>query len=357
MTYIAKKQLYRLIFAGLLVVLAVLMILFSTVGSASISFGESARILISHIPFIRNFINAENINKTYESIIINIRMPRIILSVIAGTGLSVVGAAFQGIFRNPMADPYMLGTSSGAALGASVGIVLQSSILADVSTNTLSIGITSIGAFAGAIITTIVVYGIARVVNRVPTTTLILAGVAVNFLTSSGVSFIMMFKPNHMEKIMFWTMGSFSAGGWNQILVLFPVVLIGTVFISMYARDLNIIATGSETAKTLGVDADRVKKILLAVSSALIAVIVSFTGIIGFAGLVVPHIIRLILGPDHRVVIPFSALAGAIFMLICDTVARTVISPSEIPVGLITSLLGAPFFIYLLISSKKKVKI
>lgn len=349
MTFIRKRKYYRSALIGSFIVLMCLIIFSSTMGAAKISFLESIRIVMSKIPVIGEFILNNEVEKSHYLIVLKIRMPRILLGALVGMGLSVVGSAFQGMFRNPMADPYVLGISSGAALGATAAIVLG------LEYTVLGFGFITVCAFAGAILTTYFVYNIAKVGSKIPTVTLLLAGIAIGFLLSSIISIIMIFNRNQIENIVYWIMGSVSAASWNQVGMLFPVVLACTTVITAFSRELNIMSTGEETARSLGVNSELVKKVLLSVSSVLVAACVSVSGIIGFVGLIVPHIVRLILGSDHRIILPFSAVGGAIFMVVCDTMARTIAAPAEIPVGAVTSVFGAPFFIYLLIKSKRRV--
>jgi iron complex transport system permease protein len=343
-----KKHLRFMFYIGL-ILLFFIMILSATFGIANISFTESLRIILSKIYFINNFIPISSIPENHILIILKIRLPRIVLSALVGMGLSIVGASFQSIFKNPMADPYILGISSGAALGASLGFVFK------LENSSLSSAAIMIAAFIGSILSTILVYNIARVKNKIPTTTLLLAGISVNFLLSSLISIIMVFNRDEVEQIVFWTMGSFSTANFNEIILLIPFLVIGITTLLCFSKDLNIIITGDETAKNLGVEVEKVKKIVLVVSSMIVAACVSVSGIIGFVGLIIPHVVRIILGPNNRVLMPFSLVFGAGFMIISDTLARTIASPAEIPVGSITALFGAPYFIYLLIKSKKKV--
>ncbi|MFU0784428.1 MAG: Iron chelate uptake ABC transporter family permease subunit [Thermoanaerobacterium thermosaccharolyticum] len=343
-----KKHLRFMFYIGL-ILLFFIMILSATFGTANISFTESLRIILSKIYFINNFIPISSIPENHILIILKIRLPRIVLSALVGMGLSIVGASFQSIFKNPMADPYILGISSGAALGASLGFVFK------LENSSLSSAAIMIAAFIGSILSTILVYNIARVKNKIPTTTLLLAGISVNFLLSSLISIIMVFNRDEVEQIVFWTMGSFSTANFNEIILLIPFLVIGITTLLCFSKDLNIIITGDETAKNLGVEVEKVKKIVLVVSSMIVAACVSVSGIIGFVGLIIPHVVRIILGPNNRVLMPFSLVFGAGFMIISDTLARTIASPAEIPVGSITALFGAPYFIYLLIKSKKKV--
>ncbi len=336
MSFIERRGFYRSLFFAVLFVVIVLGVFVSTQGAADISFITAVKILIRNIPvFGEAFVKEETLSN-HETIMMNIRLPRIILSAVIGMGLSVVGAAFQGMFKNPMADPYIVGVSSGAALGASLAIVFGGA------------------SVFGAILTVVCVYQIARVGTRIPSVTLLLAGVAVSSMASAVISVLMIFNRDQADSIIFWTMGSVSAARWEQVGYLLPVVLTGTMIIMIFAKDLNLMMAGDDTAHNLGVEIDKTKRILLMVSSLMIAFIVSSSGIIGFVGLIVPHAVRLLLGPDHRVLIPFSALGGAVFMILCDTIARTLLAPMEIPVGAITALFGAPYFIFLLNRTKKR---
>jgi len=348
MSFIEKKGFYRSLFFLLLMGLILLGIFVSTLGAADISFMDALAILMKKVPVIGDLIIKEDGLETHEIIMLNIRLPRVILSAIIGMGLSVVGAAFQGMFKNPMADPYIIGVSSGAALGASIAITLGGRFILG------SFMSVQFMAFAGAIITVICVYEIAKVGAKIPSVTLLLAGVAVSAMASAMISVLMIFNRDQADSIIFWTMGSVAAARWEQIFYLLPVVCFGTLIILFYAKDLNLMMAGDETAHNLGVEIETTKRVLLIVSSLMIAFIVSSSGIIGFVGLIVPHAVRLLLGPDHRVLIPFAALGGALFMILSDTIARTLLAPMEIPVGAITALFGAPYFIFLLRRTKIK---
>jgi iron complex transport system permease protein len=349
MGFIKKKRIYKYFLILAFIVLAFVITISSTMGVADISFIDSLRIMVSRIPLLGSLIDSESIRQSHYYIVSNVRLPRILLSALIGVGLSIVGSTFQSMFRNPMADPYVLGISSGASAGATIAIVFGlGGIVGGLSIITLF-------AFLGAILTVVIVYNIARVGTRVTSLGLILAGIAVGLFLSSMVSLLMFFNRDDIEKIVMWIMGSVSAATWNRVGILAPVVILGSVIIMAYARDLNAMSIGDETAKSLGIEVEKVKKILLTVSSLIVASCVSTSGVIGFVGLIVPHTIRLIVGSDQRAVLPFSAVTGAIFMVVCDTLARNLIPPSEIPVGTITSLFGAPFFIFMLYKNKKKV--
>ena len=278
-------------------------------------------------------------------IFMQLRLPRILLCILAGAGLSVCGAAYQSIFRNPLTDPYVLGVSSGASLGASLAILfgLQSYLW--------GIGLS---ALATGLLTVWLVYRIASIGNRLHTTTLLLTGVCLTFLITALISFIMVLRQDKMDSIIFWTMGSFASASWFDVSVVAPVVAVGIIAVVYFSKDLNLLLAGSETAKSLGVEVEKVKRLLLFFTTLMVSFIVASCGVIGFVGLVVPHCLRLILGPDNRKIVPCSILAGALFVLVCDTLARTVLQPSELPVGSLTALVGAPLFIYLLYKNKKQ---
>ncbi|MBP1629551.1 MAG: putative iron dicitrate transport system permease protein [Bacteroidetes bacterium] len=285
-------------------------------------------------------------DQTTVYIINNIRLPRVLMSVLAGAGLAVCGAAYQAIFRNPLSDPYILGVSSGASLGASLAIVF--------GLEGLFFGISGF-AFAFALFTVWFIVKISSIGNRLHNTTLLLSGISINFLMASIISLLMVMNKESMDKIIFWTMGSMSSAKFSDLGIVLFFVLLGIVVIRIFAKELNILLTGSETARSLGVDVEKTKKIILFFSTLMIAVIVSYCGVIGFIGLIVPHIIRLLVGSDNRKIIPYSIFGGIIFTLIADILARTLISPSELPIGSITSIVGAPFFIFLLYNAKKKL--
>ena len=280
-----------------------------------------------------------------SSIFWNLRAPRIVLSVLVGAALSVCGAAYQSVFRNPLTDPYVLGISSGASVGAAVAILL--------GLEAYMLGVGTCALVTG-LLTIVVIYRIASIGNRMHTTTLLLTGVCITFLMSAIISFIMVLRQDKMDSIIFWTMGSFASASWTEVAIVAPVVAVGIGIVLYYARDLNLLLAGSETARSLGVEVERVKRILLLSTTLMVAFCVATCGVIGFVGLVVPHCLRLVLGPDNRRIVPCAIFAGGLFMLLCDTLARTLLMPAELPVGSLTALAGAPLFIYLLYKNKKR---
>lgn len=333
------------IYLGLALILCMVIIWICTiVGAASVSVGDANRILLNKLFHLN--ISLDGISKGNITIIWNIRFPRIILGFIAGAALAVSGAGYQGIFKNPMADPFVLGVSSGAALGAAIGIVCHFSFRIGVFNSTTLL------AFAGSFASLALVYSISKVGRKVPVATLLLSGVAVNSTLSALMSFIMMMNKQSMDQIMFWTMGTLNGKGWSQITAVLPWVIVGMLIMLFSSRELDIMLTGEETATQLGVNIEFVKRKILFASSLLTASVISVTGIIGFVGLVVPHVVRLFTGPKHHKLLPVSLVFGGAFLVICDTIARSV-TTSEIPVGIITSICGGPFFLYLLRKSKR----
>ncbi len=262
-----------------------------------------------------------------------VRLPRVIAVVLVGCALAVAGTAMQGLFRNSMADPYIIGTSSGGALGATLSIVFFAGIGRPIF------------AFIGATAATFTVYTIARQGGKVPVETLLLSGVALSMLLSAFLSFLMYTAGRSLHQIMFWLMGGFWNVSWDDVIIAI-LIPVGCLVIYFYARDINIISLGEEDAIHLGVNVERLKQLLLFVSAFLAGIAVSIAGAIGFIGLITPHVMRLIVGPDHRILLPAAALAGGILLLWSDTLARTF--AGDMPVGIITACFGAPFFIYLL---------
>jgi len=281
------------------------------------------------------------INPTFPFVIMDVRLPRILTSAIVGGGLAVAGAVFQAILLNPLADPYTLGVSSGAAFGASLALVL--SILGITVPVIVSV---PLFAFLGAVATLVVVFALAAPDGRLSSNTLILSGVIVAAILSAGIGFIKYLADEQVGVIVFWLMGSFVGRTWSDVVLTAIFVLPGLLLILYFGRDLNIMALGGRTADTLGVDSRRVKKVLLVCASLMTAVCVSVSGIIGFVGLIVPHLLRLILGPDNRLLIPACFFGGAILLLTADTITRAWL-PTELPIGVLTSLIGGPFFCYI----------
>lgn len=289
-------------------------------------------------------------NETYEIIIWKIRLPRICLAVLVGGALAVVGAVFQAMFANPLADPHILGVSSGAALGATIAM------LTGVTFNILGIGAIGCFAFVGALVTVFVVYALAKVCGVDSIVNILLIGTAVSTMLSAVISILMVFNHDQIEKVYLWVMGSVSAATWLKNAFVVIVVTICMVIIMIHSRKINLLMMGEEDASCLGLDTDKIRKRLMVLCSVTVAATVSVSGIIGFVGLIIPHCVKMIVGSDHRRVLPYSFLCGSVFLVVCDTIARTIAAPTEIPVGIITSVCGAPFFIGLILKQKKHLK-
>lgn len=339
-----SRQKNSLVFSALCIFCAGLAVVSCIIGVSDISPSTALRVLADKLLFINSA--ATGADEGTEYIIMNIRLPRVLFALVAGSGLSVCGLAFQAIFRNPLSDPYVLGVSSGASFGAALAIILglESSLFG------LS-GLSFLSAFA----TVTVIIKIASYGNRIHTTTLLLAGISINFLISAIISLMLILNQEQMDKIIFWTMGSLSYVTYGNVLTAFVAVMLGTGVVAFNARPLNAMLIDSQSATTLGVNVERTKRAILLVCTLMVAVIVAYSGVIGFIGLVVPHMVRLCMGSDNRRLIPYSIVGGMIFMLASDLLSRMLIPPSEIPVGSITALIGSPFFIFLLFNAKKRL--
>ena len=324
---------------GLMLLLVIVVMFATTIGSVKIPFLTTSGILLSRLPLIDI---APTWTGALETIILQIRLPRVILAGIVGAALAIAGATYQGLFRNPLADPYLIGVAQGAALGALVGFLLPP------GWHGMDFTIIPTLAFVGAIVSTLIVYSLARVGKTLPMTTLILAGVALGALLGSVVSYLIISSGEKMHGIMFWLMGSFSLSQWSEVRVVLPYVVVGVGVILLFARPLNVMQLDEEQAQQLGINVERLKLILLAAATLITAAAVSFVGIIGFVGIIIPHAVRLVWGADYRFLLPLSVLTGAVFLILADMLARTALAPTEIPIGVITAILGAPFFLYLL---------
>jgi len=276
------------------------------------------------------------------TIIFSLRLPRTILMALTGAALSGSGAAYQGLFRNPLADPYLIGVASGAGLGAVIAMS------ASPSYTTSGLFLIPLAAFLGAALTVLVVYELARVRRTLPTTNLILAGVAVSSFATAASSFLMLNGTGELRRALVWLLGGSTLSGWLPVVALLPYVLIGLTALLLSGHSLNVLQFGDEQAAQLGLPVERVRLLVVAAATLTTAAAVAFSGIIGFVGLVVPHIIRLVWGSDYRRLLPLSILGGATFLLVADILARVVLAPQELPVGIITALVGAPFFLWLL---------
>jgi len=344
----ARRRRLVVVVLPMAVVLVLAVFLAGTFGTVALSLPDVARMTLDRFTPL-------DLEQTWrpadETIFFQIRLPRVIGGGLIGAALAVAGALFQGLLRNPLADPYIIGTSSGAALGATIAMVLP------INLGVLGFGPVPLAAFAGALGAVFLVYNLARVGGRTPIVSMLLAGFVVSALLAAIISFLMALGDRidlNIRSVYSFLMGHVSVVGWGQLVLVAPLVLLGVVASRFFAYHLNAFALGEEGAAYVGVEVERDKVIILALGSLLTAAAVSIGGLIGFVGLVVPHAVRLVAGPDHRLLLPAAALAGAIFVVLADLLARVVLAPSEIPVGIVTAVIGAPFFLYLLRRNRKE---
>jgi iron complex transport system permease protein len=320
-----KTFLTTIIFFLLLLVVSLISL---SIGSVAIPFKEVIKFLIGGI------VSEEN-----RTILLSIRLPRILLAIIVGGGLSVAGVVFQALLRNPLAEPFILGVSSGGTLGAVIAI-------------TFGIGLSIVTipafAFAGSLIVMLVVYSVSERYGRLEPTTLLLVGIMTGAFFNALILLMIALKHQEARGALLWLMGNLASAELNSLLIVAPFVLAAVVIIFLYSRNYNLIAIGEETAANLGLEVEKFKRISYLLASMITGLVVSVSGVIGFVGLLVPHICRMMFGSDHRLVVPVSFFMGAIFLVAVDMIARTIISPAEIPVGAVTAVVGAPLFVWML---------
>ena len=327
---IAKKR--------LIILILFIILIFSMIFSLGIGGGRF------QVSDLLSFFQPSSLSLSEKTILFEIRLPRLILTVLVGAALSLSGAVLQGLFQNPLVDPYVLGISSGGAVGAIVAI------LSGISLGFITLPLFS---FIFALATTFLVLRLGKIGTKMPLEIMLLAGVAIGFFFSALISLGMFLAGENLHQMVFWMMGGFWNSSWNKVITLLPLFIIGIPIVFSYSRELNAFLLGEKVAESMGVDVEKTKKILLLVTSLLVAGSVSVSGVIGFVGLVVPHIIRIIIGDDHRQLLPASFFLGSSVLLWADIFSRTLLHPVELPVGVLTSLMGAPFFIYLLRRKKK----
>lgn len=310
------------------------------IGPVAIPLRDTLEVLLAKL----GLMDAGEVLSTHARIVGELRLPRAIAAVLVGMALAVSGSVMQGIFRNPLASPYLLGVASGASAGAALVIVLG--LYGDFGGAALPVG-----SFVGGTLAVVTVYQLAAR-RGASATTLILAGVALSALFSAFTSFLIVLSGRQMAEIVFWIMGGLGRARWEHLVWLLPVVLTSSAVVWAFSRDLNALALGDEGARHLGISPERVKRGLLVGITVLTGAAVASAGTIGFVGLITPHALRLIVGPDHRILLPASAFGGAIFLIVADTAARTAMAPMELPVGILTAGVGAPFFLYLLLNRR-----
>ncbi|MDX3314117.1 iron ABC transporter permease [Streptomyces sp. ME08-AFT2] len=311
-----------------------------SIGAVSVPLGDVWRIVLRHLGG-----GGATGDPALDQIVWNFRTPRVVLAALVGAGLAASGVVLQAVVANPLADPYVLGVSSGASLGAVLVITLTSGALG-------GLGVSS-AAFVGAVGAVVLVFLLGQRGGRLAPTRLVLSGVAVGYLFLAATSYLQLqATPTELRTVMFWMLGSVAGAQWGQLTIVSIVVLTTTVALSLFGRQLNALLAGDESATALGVDVHRLRALLLVLASLLTGTVIAVAGGIGFVGLMIPHLVRLATGADHRRLLPRSALVGAIYLVVVDLLSRTVNRPNELPLGILTALFGAPFFLWLLRRNK-----
>jgi iron complex transport system permease protein len=287
---------------------------------------------------------------TSQALVMDLRLPRVALAALVGACLAAAGVLYQALFRNALADPYILGVSSGAGLGAALAFAIA-------GTGALALVAPPLAAFVGALLAILLVASLATRRGVMETLSLLLAGVAVSYTLAALTSFVLVVQRQQMSRIVFWMMGGLQGATWQQVGIVGVMLVVGLAVPLVFVRELNIMLLGDERAGELGVNVEWVKRVILAAASLMVSAAVSVSGLIGFVGLMTPHAARLVLGPDHRLLLPASVLSGAIVMVLADLIARVVLAPVEIPVGIVTALAGGPVFVWLLLRTQRGAKL
>lgn len=338
----------RLILIGLIIALAFVGILSLGMGAYHISFGEVSVLLFQKIGLFKD----HEVDAMESDVLFVVRMPRVLLGLIVGAALGISGATIQGIFRNPLAEPGLIGISSGASLFAVLIIALEGLLFAQLS-EILGSYLLVFAAFVGAGLTAFLVYQISIKAGKPSVTTMLLAGIAINGFAGALTGLLTyMATEQELRTITFWMLGSLGGASWENIIVILPFVLVPLIALSLFGKSLNAFALGEVHADLLGMRTDRVKRWVVVFSTLAVGASVAVSGVIGFVGLLVPHTVRLMGGVDHRFVLPASMVMGALVLTLADVLARTLVAPIELPIGVITALLGTPVFLYILIKEK-----
>jgi iron complex transport system permease protein len=329
--------------------LALALLLSIAIGTVVIPLPDLAHLLLNRLSSGMFALPSGEGTQVYETILFQIRLPHSALIALTGAALAGSGAAYQGLFRNPLADPYLIGTASGAGLGAVIAMTFI-----PLSANFPGIYTIPAAAFSGALVTVALVYILARTGRFLPTATLILAGVAVGSFASALTSFLMLRSEGELRRALAWLLGGSISSGWTPVLAALPYILLSLVILAFSGHALNVLQFGDEQARQLGLPVERAKVVLIGAATLGTAAAVSFSGVIGFIGLIVPHLARLLWGPDFRRIVPLSIIGGASALLLADLLARLVLSPEQLPVGVVTALAGGPFFIWVLRHAPKR---
>lgn len=336
--------------AGLGALMLVVALLALATGAVNITPGQVLAILADQIGLSLPW----SFDVRHELVLLNIRLPRVLLGLLVGAGLSVSGAAMQGLFRNPLADPGLIGVSSGAALGA-VSVIVLAPVLSISAGAWMGAFLLPLAAFAGGVIATLVVYRLATSNGQTSVATMLLAGIAINAVAGAGTGMLtFVADDDQLRDLTFWSLGSLGGATWTTLIAIAPCVLICVAAAPSLARSLNAMLLGESEARHLGIHTETVKRLVILGAALAVGASVAVAGVIGFIGLVVPHLLRLALGPDHRLLLPGSALFGATLLTGADLLARMVVQPAELPIGIVTALVGGPFFLWLLLRRRDK---
>jgi iron complex transport system permease protein len=347
---IAHRQAQRTAAATGIAVVALVVICLITIhaGAIPIPPGTATHLIAQQL----GFAPVDENMQALRTILLDIRLPRVVLGVLTGAGLAVAGVTLQGLFRNPLADPGLVGVSTGAATAAAAFIVLGWPLIEVLSAPLLRHAL-PIAAFGGGLVTTILIYAVATREGRTDVATLLLAGVAINAMAAACIGLlIFLSSENELRDLNFWMLGSLNGVTWERLMVVGPLILAATIALTWFSRHLNALLLGETEARHLGFDVEGAKRWMITLVALTVGAIVALTGAIGFIGLIVPHLVRLMMGADHRTLYPLSALLGACLVLLADLFARTIVVPAELPIGIVTSLLGGPFFLWLLLRQK-----
>lgn len=339
----------RIVLVGLVVLLIAVFLISIDKGAVEISVAQCLAILGRRVGLNLPFA----FTLQQEATLLDIRLPRVLLGLIVGAGLGISGAGMQGLFRNPLADPSLIGISSGSALAATFVIIVGDLVHLSLSSS-LGLFAFPAAAFAGGLITALLIYRLSTIGGQTAVATMLLAGIAVNALAQAFSGLLTFFATDtQIRSITFWRLGSLGGASWTSVAIAAPFILVPIILFPFLARALNVLLLGEAEAGHLGINIEFVKRLTVVFVALAVGAAVAVTGLIGFVGLVVPHLLRLVIGPDHRRLLPASALLGASLLLLADLIARTIVAPAELPIGILTAIVGAPFFLWLLLRDRK----
>ena len=343
----------KIIIFLILILVIIFSIISLTSGPIKISIKEIFYILFNQFSFLGNNEN-ELYSNIQESVLINIRFPRVILAILVGAGLGTSGAILQGLFRNPLVDPGFIGVSSGAAVGAIISIMFGK-LISNFLPHILQAFLLPILAIVGSFLTIMIVYSLSKVNGKTNVMAMLLSGVAINAIAGSVIGFFVSISSDlELRSFTFWTMGGLDNSDWFIVILVSFFTILPFLFIYKFRKEIDIFMLGDSEANNLGVNVEYLKRKIILISSTMVGISVAFCGMIGFVGLVTPHLVRLFIAPNHKYLIPGSALLGSLILVLSDFISKTIISPAQLPIGIVTSAIGAPFFVWLILSQKRR---